>query len=466
MSEGNTYTHMYASRYPDAEAVAQCLTGEHESLLRRTLSWQQVIYSDSTLPAWLKASLVNSFHFITETSVWAQALPPVGEWCRPEDGLFATNDSPRYCPQMAFTLCTFYGNLPVVYFFPELAISTLRGFKAYQNDAGDIPYTLGERYEVALPYMEYWMRDSKPMTTLDGPCYAALVDRSWRCSEGDEVLREFYDSVKRNAISTMNLRPGSGAAGVVSMPADNNGWDWYETFLMYGVTPHVGGLHLAQLRIVRRMAEAMDDREFVKQCDEWISQGSEVLERDAWAGTHYMLFNEVETGKKSDVILSNQLDGEWVARFHGLEGVFLSDRVETTLDTLKNTNIALSESGMVVACKPGGQYLGDGDLDTYYWGPRGSHLTGIIPVGIIYMYHGQRQFGLDLIRRAVQSVILSGWYWDWPAMTDGADAPRVGSDCYQNMILWSLPAAMQDEDLAGPCQTGGLVDRVVKAATG
>ena len=32
------------------------------------------------------------------------------------------------------------------------------------------------------------------------------------------------------------------------------------------------------------------------------------------------------------------------------------------------------------------------------------------------------------------------------------------------MMLWSLPAAMQGEDLSEPCSPGGLIDRVLRAA--
>jgi hypothetical protein len=32
------------------------------------------------------------------------------------------------------------------------------------------------------------------------------------------------------------------------------------------------------------------------------------------------------------------------------------------------------------------------------------------------------------------------------------------------MMLWSLPAALAGQAVDGPCEPGGLVDRVIKAA--
>ena len=39
--------------------TAQYLAKNHESLLRRTLAWQEVVFTESKLPVWLRDSLVN-----------------------------------------------------------------------------------------------------------------------------------------------------------------------------------------------------------------------------------------------------------------------------------------------------------------------------------------------------------------------------------------------------------------------
>jgi hypothetical protein len=87
---------------------------------------------------------------------------------------------------------------------------------------------------------------------------------------------------------------------------------------------------------------------------------------------------------------------------------------------------------------------------------------------MIYMYRGQSEFGLELARRPVAEVVRRGWTYDWPVLLDGSlnrkPAPRIGFDYYQNLMLWSLPAALAGQDLIGPCKEGGLVDRILKAA--
>ena len=94
-----------------------------------------------------------------------------------------------------------------------------------------------------------------------------------------------------------------------------------------------------------------------------------VLEEHTCADDHYLLFNELETGKKLDVVMAYTLDGEWMARSHGLKGVFEPDRVDTMLETLKRTSPALSGYGAAVFCKPEATELQQGGWDPGYWGP-------------------------------------------------------------------------------------------------
>jgi uncharacterized protein (DUF608 family) len=81
------------------------------------------------------------------------------------------------------------------------------------------------------------------------------------------------------------------------------------------------------------------------------------------------------------------------------------------------------------------------------------------------MYNGQKDLGLELTRRCLYNFCENGTVWDQPNIIRGDTGKRsFGADYYQNMMLWSLPAAIAGKSLEHPCQPGGLVDRVVKAA--
>ncbi len=464
---GNAYTHMYATRYPDVIQTAQLLAKEHEPLLKRIVAWQQVVYTDGSLPVWLRDVLINSLYVIAEASMWAAAVPPVPEWVRPKDGLFAMNESPRDCPQMECIPCSFYGNIPLVYFFPELALSTLRGYKGYQSAEGAAPFLFSNGNGSSLP-----LEIGRPASyayeyqqVLNGLCYAALVDRYRMCRGGDAFVREFYESVKRNALFSMNLRPEYPIGdGICAMPA-GNAVHWFEIEPWAGMVPHVGGLHLAQLRIAERMAHQIGDKEFARQCREWIAAGSNSLETKLWNGTNYLLSWEPETGKKSEVILSCQLDGEWVARFHGLPGVFRKDRVTTTLATIKRINAAVSPFGPVTFARADFTLAG-ASLEEQGGGFYALHPPSQEMLAMTYMYNGQKGFGLELVRRPMSHIALKlGAIWDLPVhMRADTGAVTYGTDYYQNLMIWSLPAAIAGQDMTAPLKPGGLVERVLHAA--
>jgi uncharacterized protein (DUF608 family) len=80
-----------------------------------------------------------------------------------------------------------------------------------------------------------------------------------------------------------------------------------------------------------------------------------------------------------------------------------------------------------------------------------------------YIYAGQRELGVELVRKFWESLCLGqGHAWDTPNMIHGDSGRRVfGTDYYQNMMLWALPAAINGQDLATSCREGGLIKRMV-----
>lgn len=465
----HTFTHMYAKHYRGARQAAELLARDHESLLRRVLAWQQVLYAEPSQPVWLRDSLVNVLHLIAEDGLWAQARPPVPEWVRPEDGLFGLNECPRGCPQIECIPCSFYGNQPIVYFFPQLALSTLRGYKGYQYPDGAAVWIFGgctgqtPPIDVANPTRGYQF-------ATNGISLAAMVDRYFLCYGRDDkdFVREFHPQIKQNMIYTVNLRPAYPIGDrIIAMPTGNEGTEWFEAPEpgWRGMTAHVGGLHLAQLRIAERLATAAGDHEFAKQCAEWIKAGAESMEAKLWAGTYYLNFYEPETKTRSDLVFGYQLDGEWVTDHHGLPSALPEPRVKTVLETIKRFNVALSRYGAVNYTTPDGKPAGVGGYGTYSFFP-----PEALMLAMTYAYNGQRAFGLELARKVWHNIVcLQGYTWDMPNIMRGdsdTGERTFGNDYYQDMMLWSLPAAVEGKDFGAPARAGGLVDRIRRAAEG
>jgi uncharacterized protein (DUF608 family) len=473
---GNTYTHMYSTRFENALEVANILSEQHEPLLQRILAWQEAIYSHEDFPIWLRESLVNILHLITEDGMWATASHPIGDWCKEEDGLFGLNECPRDCPWMETLPCDFYGNFPLVLFFPGLALSTLRGFKAYQASDGGLPltFTRTPTIELAQDFFD------KYQCSTNGVCYVDLVDRVWQCADDDKLLTEFYPSVKKNVTFTMNLNKGPD--GVISAPEGNvnRGAGFIRPLPpgkglkfggehngIFGMSSHLGGMHLAQLRQAQRMAERTGDHDFAQQCQQWIKQGSNSMETKMWAGSYYRNYWDPASNKKSELIYAYQLVGEWMAHLHGLPGVFDPDRVRTTLQTIKQNNVAMTKYGAAMFARPEGDTTERG-FEAFY-GQYSMFPSETLLLAATYMFAGEVETGLAISCRHWHNLICRQEYtWEMPNLISAEkDDGRAtfGSDYYQNMILWMLPAAMQAKDLRTFCEPGGFVDKIIQAGS-
>lgn len=473
----HTFLHKYSERFGGALEVAQLLSRDHDSLLRRVLGWQDVIFGEQQLPVWLREALVNILYLFPVNSLWASMHPPIGPWCDPKDGLFGMIDGLVEDPGMEPLPDTFYANAPIVYFFPDLAHSTLRGYKAYQFTNGQAPWVFGGIIGGAKggyePTAGTEMASPSPgyQSTTTGPSYVDLVDRYWQRTGDEEFLKEFYPSVKSNTIFTMSLRHGDGDGNVISVPDGNQDpnratphpgilLEWFEWVQWFGMASHVGGIHLATLRMVERMADKYGDRDFAQQCKDWIAQGTHAMETQMWGGSYYLPYYEVKTGKKSDDIFAYQLDGDWMAKFHGLPPVFRPDRAKTALDTISKTCARLTPYGATNFAHPDGSYVYD-----IGYGPNTFFVPEVYMLAMTYMYAGEKEFGLELARRCAKALIENGGEWDQPNMIRGDTGIELfGSHYDQNMMLWAIPAALEGKDIAAACAPGSLVDRVIQAA--
>lgn len=362
-------------------------------------------------------------------------------------------EAPRVCPQIECIPCSWYGNMPIVYFYPQLARTTLDGYRAYLRDDGAAPFCFG-------PQTDMWQVNNnhahENQVMLNGVCFVDMVCRLWQRTNDDELLRHFYGAVKKSTALTATM--GEKPHPVVGFPPGDKQTEWWEGWPWTGIATHAAGMHLCNLLVAEKMATAMGDHEFAEQCRHSFAEGSRDLEQHNWRDGSYLLFNKPETGKQSDKVMSNQLDAVSAATYLGLRHeVFPPDRTRATLQTIRRTCFHRLVGAVSFASRDGEQ-----ELTTY----------GIFPpetliLGMTYVYHNERDVGLDVCRHCMENIVLrQGKEWDMPNMVN-ADTGKVrfGTDYYQMMILWAVPAAIESKSIAQICAPGGFVDRILQAGT-
>ena len=298
------FTHMYAHYYQDVNAIAEAIARNHEAFLRRVIAWQRVIYTDGSLPVWFRDSLVNNLHLITETGMWAAGRPPLPGWVQAEDGLFGMNECPRGCPQIrVHPVLLLWQHSGGLFLSPVGAVhaaavtrvtssrtARCRGFSAAAP---------------ATPPADFANTTRGYQFTTNGISLAAMLDRYYLCyrpSASRNSSNEFYPVLKQNMIWTVNLRPAYPLGDrIIAMPTGNVGTEWFEAPEpgWAGMTAHVGGLHLAQLRITERLPSwpATGFRPPMPRLDQGRRRKS--MEEKLWTGELLPELLEPETGRKS-----------------------------------------------------------------------------------------------------------------------------------------------------------------------
>jgi len=87
-------------------------------------------------------------------------------------------------------------------------------------------------------------------------------------------------------------------------------------------------------------------------------------------------------------------------------------------------------------------------------------------LSMTYIYEGEMEYGTEMLRKAMKNMVCDhGHPWDLPNMILGSTGERhFGTDYYQNLMLWAVPAALMKESLAEFSRQGGLADQIRNAA--
>ena len=446
-----SYLHAYGTRFDSAQLIAKYIIDNHRCFLKRVIAWQEVVYEEESLPHWLRDCLINSLYLLAEDSFWERNSIPPEDWAH-ETGMFTMVESTRTCPGQSCIPSDFYGNFPVVYFFPKLALSTLRGFAHFQLSNGEIPIYWGVNYERQNPVYQ--------LLHVTSSCnYVDIVDRLWQRTGDDRIVHELYQSVK-SAINYLQSLDSDVDALIDCHPGESHGHQFYNSWLWYGAAVHVVGIWLSVLLMGERMAKKMGDYTFAHDCRVWFNLGTCSLEEKLWNGKYYLLYNDINTNRKSDTILSNQLCGEWCARLHGTESVFPGDRINIVLETVKKTCIPPAKWGAAGAISP------DGNIDRS--GGETSEAT-FTPENLILamtmLYAGDAETGTEIARQTMHNLVLEqGLAWDMPNMIATETGQHVhGNDFDQMMIIWALPVAIMRQSIAEFSAPGNLIDRIIEA---
>ncbi|MEO1522572.1 MAG: GH116 family glycosyl hydrolase, partial [Cyanobacteria bacterium J06633_2] len=330
--------------------------------------WQQPILIQSDLPPWFKMALFNELYDLTNGgTLWSSATDadPVGQ--------FGVLECLDYCWYESLDV-RLYGSFALLMLWPQLDKAVLRAFARAIPKADERQRVIGYYFTIGAesPLADRKTANATPHD-LGAPNehpwektnYTAYQDCNlWKDLASDFVLQvyrdfvftgrtdvsflaECWDAVERSLhyLKAFDL-DGDGIPENSGAP-DQTFDDWR----MQGVSAYCGGLWLAALEaaiaIGTVLLEHMDTaspyfskypmqaslnrtvaiKEAIATFQSWLDAGRTNYHPALWNGQYYRL----DTGSQSQVVMADQLCGQFYAQLLGLPDIVPPDCAETAL---------------------------------------------------------------------------------------------------------------------------------------
>lgn len=356
------YTDFFGRNGQNAWSIARTALKHHRIWRDQIQAWQQPILDRSDLPDWFKMALFNELYNLTDGgTLWSAAdeRDPIGQ--------FAVLECLDYRWYESLDV-RLYGSFALLLLFPELEKSVIRAFARAIPSGDDTPrivgyyYTLGTDsptairkaigatpHDLGAPNEHVWEKTN----------YTSYQDCNlWKDLPSDFVLQVYRDYLLTGAtdieflaecweaivqtltyLKTFDL-DGDGIPENSGAP-DQTFDDWK----LQGVSAYCGGLWIAALEAAIAIGQVLaggqggggaggqEPEGFVAECQTWLGQARSVYQAKLWNGQYYQL----DSDSGSDVVMADQLCGQFYARLLKLPDVVPIDCAQTALRTVYDT---------------------------------------------------------------------------------------------------------------------------------
>ncbi|XP_059781022.1 non-lysosomal glucosylceramidase isoform X1 [Balaenoptera ricei] len=370
-AKGQVYYRRYTRFFgPDGDAAP---TLSHYALCRyadweeRISAWQSPVLDDRSLPAWYKSALFNELYFLADGgTVWLEVPEdclreePVESMCqlRPllrEYGRFGYLEGQEYRMYNTYDV-HFYASFALVMLWPKLelslqydmALATLREDPAQQRylmsgiiapvkRRNVVPHDVGDPDdEPWLRVNAYVVHDTADWKDLNLK-FVLQVYRDYYLTGDHCFLRDMWPVCL--AVMESEMKFDKDQDGLI----ENGGYadQTYDGWVTTGPSAYCGGLWLAAVAVMVKMAALCGAQEVQDKFSSILSRGQEAYERLLWNGRYYNY--DCSSQPQSHSIMSDQCAGQWFLRASGLgEGdseVFPTPHVVRALQTIFEFNV-------------------------------------------------------------------------------------------------------------------------------
>ncbi len=354
------YTDFFGRDGLNAWAIASTVS-QYQSWRSQIQSWQQPILDREDLPNWFKMALFNELYNLTSGgTLWSAAseVDPIGQ--------FAVLECLDYRWYESLDV-RLYGSFALLMLFPELEKSVIRAFAraipksddtprvigyyltikaespiAVRKVAGATPHDLGAPNEHVWEKTNYTSYQDCNLWKDLGCDFVLQVYRDFLFTGADDI--EFLADCWNAIVQTLDYVKSFDIDGD-GIPENSGAPDQtFDDWRLLGVSAYCGGLWLAALEaaiaisdiLITNRTEAENTEELRERksvYEAWLEQSRPIYEEKLWNGQYYRL--DSESG--SDVVMADQLCGQFYARLLGLPDIVPDVGTLSALQTVYNT---------------------------------------------------------------------------------------------------------------------------------
>lgn len=452
------YTDFFGRSGQSAWAMARTALKHSDPWQQQIQAWQAPILQRSDLPDWLKMTLFNELYNLTDGgTLWSAAdeQNPVGQ--------FAVLECIDYRWYESLDV-RLYGSFGLLLLWPELEKSILRAFAQAIPKFDLTPRVIGYYYTIGAesPTAVRKAKDATPHD-LGAPNehpwektnYTSYQDCNlWKDLPSDFVLQVYRDYLFTGATDWQFLADCWPAITATlaylktfdldndSIPENSGAPDQtFDDWRLQGISAYCGGLWIAALEAavaIAQVLEAQVDSQtqtelqaYRSTYQSWLKQARPLYQEKLWNGQYYRL--DSESG--SDVVMADQLCGQFYARLLGLPDVVPTEHTLTTLKTVYTACFLKFHDGKFGAAngvKP------DGSPEN----PNATHplevWTGInFGLAAFLVQMGMQSEGLRMTEAVVKQIYENGLQFRTPEAITAAGTFRA-SHYLRAMAIWAV----------------------------
>jgi len=468
------YTDFFGRTGKNAWAIASTALQQYQNWQQQIQSWQQPIL-EKDLPNWFKMALFNELYDLTSGgTLWSAADQ------RDPFGQFAVLECIDYRWYESLDV-RLYGSFALLMLWPELEKSVIRAFARAIPTSDDTPRVIGYYYTIGAesPMAARKVAGATPHD-LGAPNehvwektnYTSYQDCNlWKDLGCDFVLQVYRDFVLTGAgdvefladcwnaiVQTLNYLKTFDLDGD-GIPENSGAPDQtFDDWRLQGVSAYCGGLWLAGLEAAIAIGQTLisysGDRslgeifhsclnqstlkETIATYQSWLEQSRPVYQEKLWNGQYYQL--DSESG--SDIVMADQLCGQFYARLLGLADIVPHENALTALRTVYEACFLKFHNGQLGAAngvKP------DGSPEN----PNATHplevWTGInFGLAAFLLQMGMQDEAFQLTKAVVQQVYKNGLQFRTPEAVTAIGTFRA-SHYLRAMAIWAIYGVVVDK---------------------